>query len=225
MHSAFIRECIFCFRTKQTDDNGGAKVFQLNFIETETAMKKKTTLILVECAMMIAMATVLSMLKIFTLPQGGAVTCASMVPLVLVSYRHGLKWGIGTAFAYSLLQMAIGFYAPPVSTFWAFAGVILLDYILAFTVLGTAAFFGRPFKKRAVSAAVGAAAVVFLRFLCSFLSGILIWGSCAPEGTPVWLYSLTYNGSYMLPELVITAVVAMLLIPVLDRINADPVKA
>jgi len=182
-------------------------------------MKKNTTVILVECALMIAMSTVLSMFKIFELPQGGAVTCASMVPLVLVSYRHGLNWGISTAFAHSLLQMLIKFNAPPTNTFGAFVAVIALDYVLAFTVLGTASFFGKPFKNRAVSVAVGSVAVTFLRFICSFLSGILIWGAYAPAGTPVWIYSLTYNGSYMLPEIVITAVVAVILIRVLDRVD------
>jgi len=182
-------------------------------------MKKNTTLVLAECAMMIAMSTVLSMVKLFELPQGGSVTLASMLPLVLVSYRHGLKWGVTTAFAHSLLQMFLRFDAPPAKTLSAFLAVILLDYIVAFTVLGTAAFFGRPFKNRSVSAAVGAVAVTFLRFICSFLSGILVWGSNAPEGTPVWLYSLTYNGSYMLPEIIITAVAAAVLIPVLDRVG------
>lgn len=187
-------------------------------------MKKNTTLILVECALMIAMSTVLSMLKIFELPQGGAVTCASMVPLVLVSYRHGLKWGVLTAFTHSLLQMIIRFDAPPANTFWAFLGVILLDYILAFTVLGTASFFGKPFQNRAAAVAVGSVAVCALRFLCSFLSGILIWGGYAPEGTPVWLYSLTYNGSYMLVETVITAVVSVILIQALDRVEHRTAK-
>lgn len=182
-------------------------------------MKKSTTLTLVECALMIAMATVLSMFKLFELPQGGSITAASMVPLVLVSYRHGVKWGVGTAFAHSLLQMLLRFDAPPANTFWAFVGVVLLDYVLAFTVLGTASFFGKPLKSRAASVAVGSVAVCLLRFLCSFASGILIWGSYAPEGTPVWLYSLTYNGSYMLVEMAITAVVAVALIQVLDRIG------
>ena len=189
-------------------------------------MKKNTTFILVECALMIAMSTVLSMFKIFELPNGGAITCASMVPLVLVSYRHGLNWGISTAFACSLLQMLIKFNAPPTNTFWAFLAVIVLDYVLAFTVLGAASLFGKPFKNRAVSVAVGAVAVTFLRFLCSFFSGILIWGSYAPAGTPVWIYSLTYNGSYMLPEMIITAVVSVMLIQVLDRVeHRTPKKA
>ncbi len=59
-----------------------------------------------------------------------------------------------------------------------------------------------------------------LRLVCHFLSGILIWGSYAPEGTPVWLYSLGYNGTYMLWETIITAVAVAVLIPVLERIDA-----
>jgi thiamine transporter len=182
-------------------------------------MKKKSTFILVECAMMIAMSTVLSFVKIFNLPQGGSVTLFSMLPLVLVSYRHGLKWGVLTAFAHSLLQMLIEFYPPPAASVPAFVAVVLLDYVLAFTVLGAAAFFGKPLKNRRAGAAVGAAAVVFLRFMCSFISGIVIWGVYAPEGSPVWLYSLTYNGSYMLPELIITALGALIVVPVLDRVR------
>ncbi|NLG93615.1 MAG: energy-coupled thiamine transporter ThiT [Clostridiales bacterium] len=189
-------------------------------------MKKSNTVILVECALMIAMSTVLSMFKLYELPQGGSVTCGSLVPLVLVSYRHGLKWGAGTAFVHSLLQMLIKFNPPPANSFAAFAGVVLLDYVLAFTVLGIAAFFGKPFKNRSASVAVGAAAVTFLRFLCSFFSGILIWQGYAPKDMPVWLYSLSYNGGYMLPEGIITAVAAVILIKALDRVeHRTPSKA
>ncbi len=182
-------------------------------------MRSKSTRILVECAMMIALATALSFVKIIELPQGGSVTCVSMAPLALISFRHGVKWGMLAAFVHSLLQMLIQFYPPPANTLIAFAGVILLDYVLAFTALGAAAFFGRPFKSRIAAAAVGSAAGGFIRFICSFLSGILIWGSYAPEGTPVWLYSLTYNGSYMLPEIALTALASALLIPALDRVK------
>jgi len=188
-------------------------------------MKTNTTRNLVECAMMIALATVLSFVKLFRMPQGGSVTAASMVPLVLISYRHGVKWGLATGFVHSLLQMALGFYPPPAGTFPAYIGVILFDYVLAFTVLGAAAFFGKGIKNRAASGAVGAAVAVFLRFICSFLSGILIWESNAPENVPVWYYSLTYNGGYMLPELVITAAVTAALLPVLDRLLQKPKRA
>jgi thiamine transporter len=187
-------------------------------------MRRRNVLTLVECAMMIAMATVLSMVKLFNLPQGGSVTLASLAPLVIVSFRHGLKWGLGTAFVHSLLQMVLGFYAPPVQTVLAFAGVVLLDYVLAFTVLGAASFFAKPVKSKIAGAAFGTVVVCALRLLCSFLSGILIWSSYAPEGTPVWLYSLTYNGSYMLWETIITAVVMVILVPVLDRIGRPGAK-
>lgn len=180
-------------------------------------MKKTNTIVLVECALMIALSTVLSMIKVFDLPQGGSITLASMAPLVLVSYRHGVKWGLGTAFVHSLLQILLNFTAPPAKTLTAFLLVVLLDYVLAFTVLGSAAFWGKPFHNRSVSIVFGVAIAVFLRFMCSFLSGIFIWSEYAPDGTPVWLYSLVYNGSYMLPEMIITAVVTLTLVRVLDR--------
>ena len=187
-------------------------------------MKKDTTRTLVECALMIALSTVLSMFKLFQMPQGGSVTCASLAPLVIVSYRHGTKWGVGTAFAHSLLQMLLKFDAPPANTFFAFAAVVLLDYVLSFTVLGLASFFGKPFKNRSVSVAAGAVIVCALRFLCSFASGVLIWGGYAPKGTPVWLYSLTYNGGYMLPEAVITAAAAVILVKALDGVEHHALK-
>ena len=113
-------------------------------------MKKKTTLILAESAMLISMAVVLSQIKVYVFPQGGSVTLASMAPIVLISCRYGAKWGLGAAFVYSLLQMILppGFYPPPAKTLPAFACVVLLDYVIAFTVLGTAVFFGRPFKNK-----------------------------------------------------------------------------
>ena len=93
------------------------------------------TRILVECALMIAAGTVLSNFKIYELPNGGSVTFLSMLPFVLVSFRHGAKWGLFTGFVNSLLQMLLGFYAPPVPSFLYFLGEVLLDYVLAFMAL------------------------------------------------------------------------------------------
>ena len=154
------------------------------------------TRVLVECALMIAIGTVLANIKIYTLPNGGSVTLFSMLPFVLVSFRHGVKWGLFTGFVNSLLQMLLGFSAPPSPTFWAFAGMILLDYVIAFTALGLACVFAKPFSNRTVGVGVGTAAVCIIRFLCSFLSGVLIWGNLS-EGLPAWTYSLGYNASYM----------------------------
>lgn len=172
---------------------------------------------LVECAMMIAVSTVLSMIKIFEMPFGGSITLFSMLPIVLISYRHGLRWGLMTGFVHSLLQMLLGFYAPPAGTIPAFIGVVLLDYVLAFTVLGAANLFAKPFKKhRLVGVIVGAVVVCFLRFLCSWVSGAWLWGSYQEyyewaNGLNVWVYSLIYNGNYMLPELILTSIGAALL--------------
>ena len=168
------------------------------------------TRVLVECALMIAIGTVLANIKIYTLPNGGSVTLFSMLPFVLVSFRHGVKWGLFTGFVNSLLQMLLGFWAPPSPTFLSFAGMILLDYVIAFTALGLAGAFAKPFSNRVVGVGVGTAAVCIIRFLCSFLSGVLIWGNLS-EGLPAWTYSLGYNASYMLPETILTTVAAVLL--------------
>lgn len=169
---------------------------------------------LVECALMIAAGTVLSMIKVYEMPFGGAVTLLSMLPLVLVSYRHGLRWGLLTGFVHSLLQMLLG--APPAGTVIAFIGVVLLDYVLAFTVLGAACLFAKPFKNRLLGAIIGSIAVCFLRFVCSWVSGAWLWGSYQEyyewaNGLNVWVYSLIYNANYMLPELILTTLGAGLL--------------
>ena len=102
------------------------------------------TRVLVECALMVAIGTVLANIKIFTMPNGGSVTLLSMLPFVLVSFRHGVKWGLFTGLVNGCLQMLLGFWAPPTPTFIYFLGEILLDYLVAFMALGTAEFFPAP---------------------------------------------------------------------------------
>lgn len=98
--------------------------------------KTKKTGTLVECSILIAMAFVLSFIKIIDMPYGGAVTAASMLPIIIAGYRHGLKWGLITSFTYSILQLLTGLsnvsYATSTT---AMIAIILLDYIVAFTVL------------------------------------------------------------------------------------------
>ena len=175
------------------------------------------TRILVEGALMIALSTVLSMIQIPLMPHGGSITLFSMVPSLVMSYRHGAKWGLFTGFVNACLQMIMGFYPPPASTFLYFLGEVLLDYVLAFMALGLAELFACPFKNRTVGVAVGTFAAGFLRFMCSFLSGVLVWGNLN-DGLAAWTYSLTYNGSYMLPETLLTMVAAVLLCRVAPQI-------
>lgn len=175
------------------------------------------------CAMMAAVAFVLAWLSSvlpFKWAQGGSVTLASMVPIIVASIVTEWKWGLLTAVVYALLQMLLGgIPAPPVQNFTGYVLVISLDYIIAFGVLGLADVFFKMFKKKSAGIVFGAFMVCLLRFLCHLLSGVVIWGVYAPEGQSIWLYSLVYNGGYMLPETIITTVVTTLLIPVISRMK------
>ena len=103
------------------------------------------TRILVECALMIAIGTVLSNIKIFTVPNGGSVTLLSMLPFVLVSFRLGVMWCLFTGLVIGCLHLLLGFWGPPTPTFLYFLGEVLLDYLIACLALGTAELFARPF--------------------------------------------------------------------------------
>ena len=167
------------------------------------------TRIMVECALMIALGTILANIKIYELPNGGSITLFSMVPFILVSFRHGVKWGLFTGFVNSLLQMLLGFYAPPAPGLLPLVGMILLDYVLAFGVMGIAGLGrGKPHGIFWGSVLGGAA-----RFVVHYISGITIYKILAPTeifGTvfdnPA-LYSLIYNGSYVGIDLVLCLVI------------------
>lgn len=176
-------------------------------------MRNTKTKTLVECSLLIALSVVLSRLQFAPWPNGGSITVASMAPLVYLSIKRGWKWGLGSAFVYSLLQMLLdGISAPPVQSFFWFTMVILLDYVIAFTVLGLAGAFANVWKNSKNAPIYATLCVTGLRYLCHIISGIIIWGVYAPEGTPAWAYSLGYNGTYMIPEMIITTIVVVLLL-------------
>ncbi len=180
-------------------------------------MNRKLTRQLTESAVFIALGTILSILKI-DLPFGGGVTIACMLPLVLISHRWGWKWGLLTAFVFGVVQMFLGLdnvgYA---ANFIMAVGIIFLDYIIAYTVIGLSGAFDGLFGKTRKSMAVGIAVTFALRFCCHLLTGVWIWGEWMPETfmnmtmTSPWLYSFLYNGWYMLAELVVTELIAMLI--------------
>ena len=180
-------------------------------------MKNITTRKLVESAMLIAVATVLSLVKT-DLPFGGGVTIVSMLPLVVASHRWGWKWGVVTAFVYSVLQLILGLDNVGYATSFVMAlGVVFLDYVIAYTVIGLSGVFDELMGKKRAAVAVGIAVTFVLRFICHLITGAWIWGEWMPEefmGLPMtspWLYSFLYNGWYMLAELVLTEIVAMLI--------------
>ncbi|MBR6430908.1 MAG: energy-coupled thiamine transporter ThiT [Oscillospiraceae bacterium] len=169
--------------------------------------------LLAESAVMIALALVLNMIVFFTLPNGGEVTLFSMLPILLIGIKNGPKWGFGTAFVYSVIQLLLSL-AKVMA--WGLSPTVLImcmlfDYLIAYTVLGVSGFFGGGSRLRAL---LGVCLGIALRFVCHFISGITIWATWADGFASVMLYSLGYNGSYMLAELVLTAVVTALLLQI-----------
>ncbi len=181
-------------------------------------MSKNKTHVLVECGLLIAMATILGYIPIYEMPMGGSITLCSTLPLLMISYRHGWKWGVISATVHGVIQMILGFknvlYC---TTLLTMVGCALLDYILAYAVLGFAVVFAKGNSTKLMGVVSGAVITGLLRFLCSFVSGILIWGGYAPEGTPVWIYSLMYNGSFMLPEILLTSIAAVAVLRITER--------
>ena len=159
------------------------------------------TVMLASGGIMIALSQILSYITFFQMPQGGKVTPGSMVPIILFALIWGGKPGLIASVTYGILQFVLGgiFSLHPLS--------IILDYIVGFGVLGIAGFFNRDYK----GAILGTMIAVALRFLSSFLSGWLVFGSYAPEGKAPWLYSLVYNATYMVPELIITTIIIALI--------------
>ncbi len=172
-------------------------------------MRSTKLQILVEGAVMAALATVLSFIPIIQMPWGGTVTLLSMLPIVIFSIRRGLKAGFAVSLLYGLIQFAQG--AMKGLFGWGLTPAMLiacifLDYIGAYAVLGIAGIFRNrkfPGWMGGIVLAVG------LRFLCHFLSGVVVWQSVGELWTGfstdnTYLYSFLYNGVYMLPELILT---------------------
>lgn len=174
--------------------------------------KKLTT-----TGVLLALGLILSLIKLFDAPYGGSVTLASMLPVILIAVLYGPKWGVLSGLVFAVLTMLLtGIPAPPVPDMLSYFLVIILDYILAFGGLGLAGGIYRKIPGKA-ALPVSAAVVVFLRFICHFLSGILIWRVYAWEGCGAAMYSFLYNGSYMLFEFLITVLLSVPLAPMLTR--------
>ena len=180
-------------------------------------MKNKKLLLLTEGAVMVALATALSFVRIVKFPWGGAITFLSMLPIIVYAVRYGVLRGLAVSFVYALIQLGqgilfdglLGWGLTPV----ALISCILLDYILAFSVLCLAG----AFENKNVGALIGGVVLaMMLRFGMHYFSGVFIfesfgelWNGFSTDNK--WLYSLLYNGAYMLPETVFTTVGAIAL--------------
>lgn len=199
---------------------------------------------LTQSAMLIAIAIVLELISKMFIPEqpfGGQVTVVAMLPIVLIAYRHGCRWGFVASFAYALLQMALGAKTVSAAFLPGYFGdsamignavvMCVLDYILAYTLLGLGGIFRNVINRRGLALMCGSIVALFARFLAHVLSGYVLFSGWAEwyftqEGFPAWgerivanlnpdmlgwVYSAVYNGMYMLPEIVMTAVAALII--------------
>ncbi len=178
---------------------------------------KSRVLPLVEGALLIAIATVLSMIKLIDLPYGGSVTACSALPVLLIGYRHGTKFGLFSAGVYALLQLLLGtstlsYFSTPLSV----VAVIMLDYVLAFMVLGLGGCFRREGRSQGAALVYAALLVCVLRYACHVISGCTVWAGLSIPTEAALVYSLAYNATYMLPETLVTALGAWYLSRGLD---------
>jgi len=184
---------------------------------------RSNTLFIAEVAVFTALAYLLDFaagivsLKIW--PQGGSISIA-MVPIFLIAYRWGTKGGLLTGFLLGLLQFIMGFS----QVYTIVQGII--DYFIAFTVVGTSGIFASAIQKALnqqnkgkwmTYVISGAFLGSGLRYICHVISGIAFFGEYAPKGQPVAIYSLLYNGTYMLPNFIISAIITVLLISALPK--------
>ncbi|MDA1476156.1 energy-coupled thiamine transporter ThiT [Bacillus sp. CLL-7-23] len=177
---------------------------------------------LIEIAMMTGIAIILDTISgmFLKMPQGGSIAIM-MIPIFLISFRRGVKAGLTTGFLTGIMQFVTAnlHVYQPIQVF--------LDYFIACTVIGMSGLFAGLIRKASLEkrtkkvmtyVAIGVFCGSFLKFLAHLISGVVFFGEYAPKGTPVWLYSFIYNGTYMLPSFVVCAVVSGLLLLTAPRL-------
>ena len=162
--------------------------------------------VVAEMGVAVALSVVLGLVRLYTMPQGGSLSL-EMLPVVFVAVRRGLVPGVATGVVYGLLQMALpgAFIYHPMQA--------ALDYPLAYAAVGLAGLVRvGGWRTLAGAVAVGCAA----RFVFHFLSGLIFFATYAPAWESPWLYSITYNLLYLVPEAVLTVVVLWPLLKAYD---------
>ena len=153
----------------------------------------------------ISIAFVLSYIRILHLPQGGSITPASMLPLVLYSMVFGPVAGIIAGIAYGFLQLIQDMWVVNIAQ-------LLLDYPLAFGCIGLAGLAPTSIKNLYLRTSFAIVIAFVGRGIMHVVSGALFFGEYAPEGVSPFAYSLGYNGTFILGELIITLALALVLI-------------
>ena len=199
---------------------------------------------LTESAMLLAVAIVLELVSKLFIPEqpfGGQLTIVSMLPVVLISYRHGIKWGLWAGVGYAMIEMLLGAKTVAAAFQPGYFGdetmivnaliMCIMDYVLAFTVLGLGGIFRNKIQNPGMSLMCGSLVALGARYAAHVISGYILFAGWAEwfftqDGFPAWgaglvqalspqmlgfVYSLVYNGMYMIPEIILTAVVSVIL--------------
>ena len=195
-------------------------------------------------ALAMVLAMVCALIPFLNLPFGGGFTVASMLPIVIISYMYGMKWGFFSAAIYSVIQIVMDLYLGKGSTimalfmpnsedfmgFGAAIAILIIDYLVAYTLLGFGGAFRKVIKNKALALTLGVVLALSLRYIAHIVSGYIFYGAWAEwffsqenfyaiggwilehfSGNALALiYSIFYNGLYMIPEIVITAVAALI---------------
>ncbi|NLV76375.1 MAG: energy-coupled thiamine transporter ThiT [Tissierellia bacterium] len=178
-------------------------------------MKKWSTKMVVEAGIMIALAYLLSRIKIYEAPQGGSVTAGSMIPILLFAMRWGVGPGIITGAIFGLLKLMLGgwFFTPTQA---------ILEYPIAFGLLGLAGISSISKELDSFKDYFNIALSVLLaiggRFICHLLAGVIFFSEYAGTQNP-WIYSLIYQSSYLIPEFIISTIILSLIWKPLSKIE------
>jgi len=158
---------------------------------------RMNTRMLVFMGLMIALASVLHLFRLYQMPQGGSVTLGAMIPLLLIAWRYGPIGGYLAGFVYGLINLIQNPYIlHPVQ--------VLFDYPLPYMALGLAGHF----RDRIL---LGAIVGISARFVCHLISGVAFFASYAPIGVSPYWYSMVFNATYLIPELIICLVILSVL--------------
>ncbi|MBO5879907.1 MAG: energy-coupled thiamine transporter ThiT [Clostridia bacterium] len=170
-----------------------------------------------ECSIMIALSTVLNIIKLIEMPYGGSVTIASMLPIVVAVYRHGTLWGITTAVVNAASQLLLGLNNLSYFTTWqSIVAIILLDYIVAFGAFAISGIFKKVQKRQSYAMLYGALLASVIRYGCHVISGATVWAGLSIPTEAALLYSLSYNLTYMLPETIVLLTICAYTASIID---------
>lgn len=212
-----------------------------------THTKAQKTKRLALSGVMLAMSVVLSFIKVFEWPFGGSITACSMLPVAVLGYTYGVKWGLLCGTVHGILQAITG-----AAMSSAFAGmnigsalaIIIIDYLFAFSAVGLSGMLKGKIKNHTAAFAIGTALAVFIRYMAHIVSGYIFYKSyadwffgeimvndfsaklmqnCSPNVLGL-IYSVIYNGAYMLPELILTSVAAALVISLIKPVRNEMLK-